>query len=180
MIWTCTFTNFWWCATDNVPLCIFIPNHSVLRHLTLHHNQSDTFHNNDVVITLKRRHFDVITSTWRNYVTMTLFFFMLWRYYYVVCSVGMFTFDTYCRHSMSSHDEYYSDVIMSAIASQITGVSNVFSTVCSGAHQRETKLRVTGFCEKNPPILFTKASNAENISIWWRLHEKIYFQYSTH
>ena len=31
----------------------------------------------------------------------------------------------------------YSDVIMSAMATQITGVSTVSSVVCSGAHQRE-------------------------------------------
>ena len=32
---------------------------------------------------------------------------------------------------------YYSDVIMSAIASQVTGVSIIYSTVCSGTHQRK-------------------------------------------
>ena len=38
---------------------------------------------------------------------------------------------------------HYSDVIMSVMASQITGVSFVYSTVCSGAVQRETsKLRL--------------------------------------
>ena len=33
--------------------------------------------------------------------------------------------------------EHYSDVIMSAMASQITGVVIVYSTPCSGAHQRK-------------------------------------------
>ena len=37
-------------------------------------------------------------------------------------------------HDSSNH---YSDVIMSAVASQITGVSIVCSTVCPGAHQRK-------------------------------------------
>ena len=32
---------------------------------------------------------------------------------------------------------HYSDVIISAMASQITGVSNVCSTVCSGVYQRK-------------------------------------------
>ena len=32
---------------------------------------------------------------------------------------------------------YYSDIIMSAMASQITSVSIVYSTVCSGAYQRK-------------------------------------------
>ena len=31
---------------------------------------------------------------------------------------------------------HYGDVIMIAMASQITGVSSVYSTVCSGADQR--------------------------------------------
>ena len=39
---------------------------------------------------------------------------------------------------------HYSDVIMSVMASQITYDSIVCSTVCSGADQRTTKLRVTG------------------------------------
>ena len=40
---------------------------------------------------------------------------------------------------------HYSNVIMSAMASQITGVSMVCSTVCPGAGQKKTsKLRVTG------------------------------------
>ena len=32
---------------------------------------------------------------------------------------------------------HYNDIIMSAMASQITGVSSVYSTVCSGTDQRE-------------------------------------------
>ena len=32
---------------------------------------------------------------------------------------------------------HYSDVTMSAVASQITGISTVFSIVCSGAHYRK-------------------------------------------
>ena len=48
---------------------------------------------------------------------------------------------------------HYSDVMMSAMASQITGVSIVYSTVCSGADQRKTsKRRVTVLCEVNSPV----------------------------
>ena len=49
----------------------------------------------------------------------------------------------------SAHDEHYSDVKMSVIASQITGVSNVCSIVSLGADQKKKstlKLRVTGLC----------------------------------
>ena len=68
---------------------------------------------------------------------------------------------------------------MSAMASQITGVSIVYSTVCWGAdhrkQQKTAKLRVTGLCEGNSLVTsevpLHTASNAENVSIWWRHHE---------
>ena len=42
---------------------------------------------------------------------------------------------------------------MSAMASQIAGVSIVCLTVGSGADEKKTsKLRVTGLCEGNPPM----------------------------
>ena len=69
-------------------------------------------------------------------------------------------------------DCHYSDVIMGAMASQITGVSMVYSTVCSGEYQR--KHRVTGLYEGNYSVTgelpSQRASNAENVSIWWRHH----------
>ena len=76
-------------------------------------------------------------------------------------------------HDLSPH---YSEVIMSAMVSQITGDSIVCSSVCRGTAQRKiSKLRVTGFCDGNPPVIggFPKqrASNAENDFIWWRHHD---------
>ena len=43
---------------------------------------------------------------------------------------------------------------MNAMASQITGVSIVYSTVCSNANKKKdpSKLRVTGLCEENSPV----------------------------
>ena len=35
---------------------------------------------------------------------------------------------------------------------------------------KSSKLRVTGLCEGNPPVTGGLASNAENVSIWWRHH----------
>ena len=43
---------------------------------------ANTLRNNDVAITSKRRHFDVITSKWRRFVVITT------CYYYVMCSGG--------------------------------------------------------------------------------------------
>ena len=69
---------------------------------------------------------------------------------------------------------HYSDVIMSLMASQITSFTIVYSTVYSGADQKISKLRVTGLCAGNSPVTgefpAQSASNAENVSIWWRHH----------
>ena len=64
-----------------------------------------------------------------------------------------------------------SDVIMNTMASQITSLTIVYSTVYSGADQRNSsKLRVTGLCEGNSPATgecpAQRASNAENVSIF--------------
>ena len=60
---------------------------------------------------------------------------------------------------------------MSTMSSQITGVSIVYSTVCSGVDQKKTpKLRVTGLYAGNSSVTgefpAQRASNAENVSIW--------------
>ena len=64
---------------------------------------------------------------------------------------------------------------MSAMASQITGISTVCSTVCSGADQTKHQFRVTGLCAGNSPVTgefpAQRANDAENVSIWWR-HDK--------
>ena len=72
---------------------------------------------------------------------------------------------------------HYSDLLMSTMASQITSVSIVYSSIYSGAAQNKTsKLRVTGLWEGNSPVAgefrAQKDSNVENISIWWRHHEQ--------
>ena len=61
---------------------------------------------------------------------------------------------------------------MSAMASQIDGVSIVCSLVHSSPDQKKiSKLRVTGLCEGNPPVTggfpSLRDSIAENDSIWW-------------
>ena len=70
---------------------------------------------------------------------------------------------------------HYSDVIISAMASQITGVQIVWLIVCSGADQRKHQSSaILGLCEGNPPVTdgfpSQRASNAENVSIWWPHH----------
>ena len=66
---------------------------------------------------------------------------------------------------------FYSDVMMSTMAIQITGVSIVCSSVCPGA---DTKIKAPGhwplWGESIGDRCFPsqRASNAEIVSIWWR------------
>ena len=65
---------------------------------------------------------------------------------------------------------------MSAIAYQITSVSIVCSTVGSGADERKHQSFASlAFVGGNSPVTgefpAQKASNAENVYIWWRHHE---------
>ena len=65
---------------------------------------------------------------------------------------------------------------MSAMASQITTLTTVYSTVYPRRGSKTSKLRATGLCEGNSPVTgefpAQWASNAENVSIWWRHHDK--------
>ena len=68
------------------------------------------------------------------------------------------------------------DVIMGTIVSQITSLTIVYSSVYSAAGQRKYQSSAfTGLCAGNSPetgeFPAQMASNAENVSIWWRHHE---------
>ena len=67
---------------------------------------------------------------------------------------------------------HYSDVIMGAMASQITSLTIVYSTVYSGGDKKQTKLRSAGLWAGNSPVIgefhTQMTSNAKNVSIWWR------------
>ena len=60
---------------------------------------------------------------------------------------------------------------MGTMAPKITSLTTVYSTVYS---KKTSKLRVTGLCAGNSPetgeFPAQMASNAENVSIWWRRH----------
>ena len=63
---------------------------------------------------------------------------------------------------------YYNDVIMGAVSS----LNRLFR--CWS--KKTSKLRVIGLCAGNSPVTgdfpAQRTSNAENVSIWWRHHEK--------
>ena len=66
---------------------------------------------------------------------------------------------------------HYSNVIMSVMVSQITGVSIVCSNVCSGVDQRKHQSSASLAFERGIHRLPSqRASNAENVPIWWRHH----------
>ena len=73
---------------------------------------------------------------------------------------------------------HYNDVIMIAMASQISSLTIVYSIIYSRRRSHKiSKLRVTGPCEGNSPVTSEfpeqRASNAGNVSIWWRHHSCI-------
>ena len=86
---------------------------------------------------------------------------------------------TYCIINLM----HYSNVIMSAMVSQITGVSVVTSTgfFFMRSSKKTSKLRVTGLCEGNPPMArgfpSQRTSKVENVPTWWRHHGVKYKQY---
>ena len=67
---------------------------------------------------------------------------------------------------------HYSDVIMKTMSPQITGVSTDCSTVCSGEDQRMHQCSASvAFCGEFTGDRWSpaqRASNADNVSIWWR------------
>ena len=87
---------------------------------------------------------------------------------------GITLYQDYLRH--------YSNVRMSVMPSQITGVSMVYWAVYSGAdkkkHQSFASLAfVRGIHRWPVNFPHKRASNAENVSIWWRHH--VSFQQGT-
>ena len=125
---------------------------------------------------------------WRDCDAIEMFLDGVWCYSHCSCfkhSFGDYSWHHYriLRKSPTSqttwHTQYppshYNDVIMSAIAPQITNLTIVYSNVYSRRRSKKTsKLRVTGLCAGNKPVTgelsAQRASNAENVSIWWRHH----------
>ena len=69
----------------------------------------------------------------------------------------------YCHCNLVHH---YSDVIMIAMASQITSLTIIYSTVYSGADRKNQSSTSLAFVTGEFPALM--ASNSQNVSIWWR------------
>ena len=79
------------------------------------------------------------------------------------------------REANLTWKSHYNEVIMTAMASQITSLTIAYSSVDARRRLKKTsKLRVTGLCAGNSLVTgefpAQRASNAENVSIWWRHH----------
>ena len=84
-------------------------------------------------------------------------------------------------HFICSEDKFFQEInesLMSAMVSQITGISIVWFTVCSGADQRKRQnSALLAFVRGIHRWLVTGefpsqlASNADNVSYWWRHHD---------
>ena len=72
---------------------------------------------------------------------------------------------------------YYNDIIISPMASQITGVLIIYSTVCAGEdqrkHQSSAPLASVRKIHRWPvnSLPAHRANNAEHFSILWRRHD---------
>ena len=69
------------------------------------------------------------------------------------------------------HIQHYNDVIMSAMVSQITSLTIVYSTVYRGADQRKHRSSASlAFVRGLHQWPLKSPHNVENVSIWWRHH----------
>ena len=91
---------------------------------------------------------------------------------------SIYVFDEKCdiqRIPWSKVLLHYNDVIVGAMAYRITSLTTVYSTVYSDADKRNTKApRHWPLCENSlgtGEFHAQMASNAENVSIWWRHHD---------
>ena len=82
----------------------------------------------------------------------------------------------YCFHHLyqTSSPYHYNDVIMTTMASQITSLTVVYSTVYSDAdqrkHQSSASLAFVWGIHRDRWIPHTKGQLRGNVSIWWRHH----------
>ena len=78
------------------------------------------------------------------------------------------------RPQWTENGAHHSDVIMSVMASQLTGVSSVQAQIKENT-KAPCHRPLWGELTGHRWIPAQRASNAENVSIWWRHHEKAYF-----
>ena len=100
----------------------------------------------------------------------------LWMFIWCIYSMGRSTWIYLCGGLLDPNCSasfqramHYNDVIMREMASQITSFTIVYSSVYSGADKRKHQSSASLVTDEFPT---QKASNAENVSIWWRHHDQ--------
>ena len=119
---------------------------------------------------------NVFHNLWQDFGMVNLLyrsFIAIWLPVPYVYEIGTVTAIVLASPSLSVG--HYNDVIMGAMASQITSLTIVYSTVYSGADQRKHQSSASpAFVRGNSPVTgefpAQMASNTENVSIWWRHH----------
>ena len=129
----------------------------------------------------KEMHLKTSSAKWRSFclglnVMKHMWVVLRWVFY----SVGsyqsyLYPLGFFHWHWRNNTIVHYCDVIMGTLASQITSLTIVLlnrSFRCRS--QKISKLRVTCLCAGNSPVTgefpAQMASDAENVSIWWRHH----------
>ena len=120
------------------------------------------YQNKFLIMSLWRWHLDptahALTGLWREIMTFFL------RITHLITTITV---------------THYSDVIMRAIASQMTHVSMVYSTFVRAHIKENLKAPCHWLCGGISPMAgespAQRASNAQNISIWWR-HDVFHFR----
>ena len=93
------------------------------------------------------------------------------EYLYIFCIQNVSNCKTSLGHSkLTLWKTHYDDVIMGAIASQITSLTIVYSIVYSDADQRKHRSSASLAFVRGIQFPAQMASYAENVSIWWRHH----------
>ena len=100
---------------------------------------------------------------------------MHWSYHSHALSHQLDRFFPRAQHN-HSFVVHYSGIIISTMASQMTGMSTVCSIVCTCTHQRKHQSSASlAFCEGKPPVTggfpSQRASYMETVSIWQRHHD---------
>ena len=102
-------------------------------------------------------------------------------HYLSICELKATSHESLGKHplfSIISNELHYIDVVMGTMASQITSLTIVYSTVYAGADQRNHQSSaalafVRGIHRGTGEFPAQMASNAESVSIWWRHHGKL-------
>ena len=108
---------------------------------------------------------------WDVLVLFTLNIHLMWPKMGSVMLEGRAWTSNYIPGTVACH---YTDVIMTTMASQITSLTVVYSIVYSSANQKNIKAPchwpLCGEFTGTGEFPAQRASNAEDVSIWWRHH----------